>query len=62
MKKKLKKLSLRKETLRSLSSRELHRAAGAAEAEPSDWSHAALPDTETCSFPIHEQPPIIVQV
>lgn len=59
MKKKLKKLNLRKETLRSLSSEELNRAAGAA---PSDWGHAELPDSGTCSYPIHEQEPIIVVV
>lgn len=62
MKKKLTKLSLRKETLRSLSSDDLHRAAGAAAGDPSDWSHMDNEDSQTCSYSIHEQPPIIVQV
>lgn len=59
MKKKLTKLSLRKETLRSLSSDDLHRAAGGG---PSDWSHMDNDDSQTCSYSIHEQPPIIVVV
>lgn len=58
MKRKIKTLNLRKETLRSLTPTELGKVAGG---DPSDWDHMVVV-SETCSYPIHEQPPIIVVV
>lgn len=56
MKRKLKKMSLRTETLLSLEDKNLRQAGGGA----SEWSHAMWPDSGTCTYGVHEGEEIIV--